>query len=124
MLKYFFRYKFSILLAGIIVLLSLIPSSSLPDSSFFSIGYLDKIVHFCMYASLGFLVLLESRCYYDCQKYHLVLLFLVFFMSAVIELLQATVVYSRAAEWKDLIANFVGLVAGYAGYRIFRLIIS
>ena len=124
MLKYFFRYKFSILLAGIIVLLSLVPSSSFPDSSLFSIGYLDKIVHLCMYASLGFVVLLESRCQYDCRKYHLVLLLIVFLMSAFIELLQATVVYSRNAEWKDLIANFTGLVAAYAGYRIFRLIIS
>ena len=124
MLKYLFRYKLSILLAGIIALLSLIPSSSMPDSSLFSIGYLDKIVHFGMYASLGFVALLESRCHYNCRAYHMILLFFIFALSAMIEVLQATVVYSRAAEWKDLVANFAGLIASYIGYRIIRMIIS
>lgn len=124
MLSYAFQYKFSILVAIIIALLSLIPSSSMPDSSLFSIGPLDKIVHFSMYGSFGFIALLENRCKMNCRSLHFLLILTIFTMSAVLEILQATVVETRSAEWMDLIANFSGLVAGYIAYRIFRNIRS
>ena len=120
MLSYVFRYKFSILLAIVIAMLSLVPSSSMPDSSLFSIKFLDKIVHFSMYALFGFVALLESRCKGQCVQFHLFLCVSIFIMSAVIEVLQATVVATRAAEWFDLLANFSGVVAGYIAFRIFR----
>jgi len=41
-------------------------------------------------------------------------------MSAILEILQATVVATRSAEWMDLFANFCGLGGGYLAYRIFR----
>ncbi|MEN8155789.1 MAG: VanZ family protein [Bacteroidota bacterium] len=118
MLKYLFRYKFSILLAGFIALLSLLPSSSMPDSSLFSISYLDKIVHFSMYGFFGFVSLLETRCKERCLRLHMLLLIIIFIMSTTLEVLQATVVASRSAEWLDLLANLSGLVAGYFAYRI------
>jgi len=124
MLNYFFQYKFSILVAGFIVLLSLIPNDRMPESSLFDIGYLDKIVHFGMYSFLGFVTLLENRCHDQCRRQHLILLLSVFSLSAVIEILQATVVSSRSAEWKDLLANLSGLLAGYAAYRIIRQVRS
>ena len=120
MLSYMIRYKFTILLAILIVLLSLVPSSSMPSSRIFNIPYLDKLVHFAMYASIGFVALMESRCLKSCQLFHLILVLLIFLMSAVIEVLQATVVATRAAEWYDLFANISGLVAGYVAYRILR----
>jgi VanZ family protein len=120
MLSYVFRYKFTILLAIIIVLLSLVPSSSMPSSRLFNIPYLDKLVHISMYASIGFVALMESRCIKNCQRFHLLLVLVIFVMSAIIEVLQATVVATRAAEWFDLFANFSGLVAGYVTYRILR----
>ena len=118
MLSYLFQYKFSILLAGFIALLSLLPSSSIPDSSLFSINSLDKLVHFGMYGFFGFVALLESRCQKPCISPHLVLIFSIFILSTIIELLQATVVASRSAEWLDLVANGAGLAAGYVAYRI------
>lgn len=124
MLNLIIRYKFTVLLAVIIIMLSLIPSSSMPDSSLFSIRSLDKIVHFGLYAFFGWVALLESRCNHACLGFHVLLLFSIFFMSAVIEVLQATVVASRSAEWFDLLANFGGLTAGYFAYRVFRYIIS
>lgn len=120
MLNYVFRYKFSILLAILISLLSLVPSSSMPDSSLFSIPFLDKIVHLSMYTLFGFVALLESRCQTHCRLFHLLLIIIIFVLSAVIEVLQATVVATRAAEWLDLLANFLGLVAGYIGFLLFR----
>ena len=120
MLSYMFRYKFTILLAFLIVLLSLVPSSSMPSSRIFNIPYLDKLVHFSMYASIGFEALMESRCVKNCQVFHLILVLVIFMMSAIIEVLQATVIATRAAEWFDLFSNFSGLVAGYVAYRILR----
>ena len=120
MLSYVFQYKFSILLAIVIAMLSLLPSSSMPDSPLFSIPFLDKIVHFSMYASFGFVALLECRCKGQCIRFHLLLLMVIFIMSAIIEVLQATVVSTRAAEWFDLFANFTGLLAGYIAFRVIR----
>lgn len=120
MLSYVFQYKFSILLAIVIAMLSLLPSSSMPDSSLFSIPFLDKIVHFSMYASFGFVALLECRCKGQCVRFHLLLLMVIFIMSAIIEVLQATVVPTRAAEWFDLFANFTGLLSGYITFRVIR----
>ena len=120
MLSYVFRYKFSILLAILIALLSLVPSSSLPDSSLFSIKFLDKFIHFSMYTLFGFVALLESRCQIQCVRFHLLLIMIIFIMSTVIEVLQATVVATRSAEWFDLLANFFGLLAGYIAFRIFK----
>ena len=120
MLSYVFRYKFTILLAIVIVLLSLVPSSSMPSSRLFNIPYLDKLVHFSMYASIGFVALMECKCRDKCYKPHFLLILFLFLMSAIIEVLQATVVATRAAEWFDLFANFSGLVAGYVAFRILR----
>jgi len=130
MLRYVFRYKYSILLVILIALLCLIPSSSIPYTSLFYIPYFDKIVHFSMYASLGFVAFMESRITRQYSINHLYIMIAIFSMSGVIEILQATVVPSRAAEWTDLLANFIGLLSGYlafrllGGFRIFRFLKS
>jgi VanZ family protein len=92
----------------------------MPDSALFSIRFLDKIVHFSLYAFFGFIALLESRCQIQCIRFHMLLILTIFIMSAVIEILQATVVATRSAEWLDLLANFSGLVAGYIAFRMFH----
>ena len=117
MLSYIIRYKFSILIAISIALVSLIPSNNFPDSSLFSIPYMDKIVHFSMYSLFGFVAMLESRCPKHCLGFQLLLILAIFILSALIEVLQATLVATRQAEWLDLLANFSGLAAGYLAYR-------
>ncbi len=124
MLKYIIQYKFSILLALVIALLSLLPDSSIPHTSLFSFRFVDKIVHFSMYGAFGFTALLENRCKQRCAAAHFLLLFIILLLSAAIEVLQATVVETRSAEWLDLLANGAGLTGGYAAFRIFRLIIA
>ena len=130
MLRYMFQYKFSILLAFVIALLSLAPSSRLPDTALYSIPYIDKITHCIMYGSLGFVALMENRCSRNCRIYHFIILLGILLVSALIEVLQATVVPSRASEWADILANFLGLLAGYfafrllGGFRIFRFLKS
>lgn len=124
MLNYIFQYKFTILMATVIALLSLLPDSSMPDSSIFSIRFLDKIVHFSMYAAIGFIALLESRCSGQCRAFHFLLLLGILMLSALIEVFQATLVATRSAEWLDLAANSLGLISGYIAYRLFWLIRS
>lgn len=118
MLSYVFQYKFTILLALVIALLSLIPGQNMPGSFLFAIPHYDKMIHLGMYAALGFVALVESRKSPPRLALHMLIVFSIFALSALIEILQATVVASRAAEWYDLLANFLGLVAGYIAYRI------
>ncbi len=124
MLKTIFQYKFTILMAMLIALLSLLPDSSLPHPSLFAFRFFDKFVHFSMYAAIGFVALLEARCREHCRARHLLILMEILVLSALIEVLQATLVASRAAEWFDLMANALGLVGGYVAYRLFLLIRS
>jgi VanZ family protein len=118
MLRYVFRYKFSILLAILIALLSLIPGSSMPGSSLFYIPHIDKMIHFSMYGLLIFVAMIESRCVQRCTSHHLLLILGIFMLSGLIEILQATVIASRGAEWFDLLANLIGLIAGYIAFRL------
>ena len=118
MLSYVFQYKFTILLVLVIALLSLLPGENMPGSFLFSIPHFDKIIHMGMYASLGFVALTESRLDPPRLARHVLLLFAIFAMSALIEILQATVVASRSAEWFDLLSNFLGLILGYIAHRI------
>lgn len=124
MLNFLIGYKFSIILAMIIALLSLIPGSSMPETPLFSVTALDKIAHFSLYALLSFVALLESRCQPCCPRYHMVLLLVIFLLSTVIEVLQATVIATRSAEWFDLLANFTGTGTGYVAFRCFKSIRS
>jgi len=71
-----------------------------------------------MYGALGFVALAESRKSPPRLAIHMLIIFSIFALSALIEILQATVIASRAAEWYDLLANFLGLLAGYLAFRL------
>lgn len=119
MLRYLFQYKFSILLSLAIVVLSLLPAKDFPFDSVYRIPHIDKIVHVLMYASLGFVVLIESRCSENCIRLYFFVLLGIFLASVIIELLQATVISSRGAEWFDVLANFLGLLGAYIAFVLF-----
>jgi VanZ family protein len=71
-----------------------------------------------MYGFFGLVALLESRCPYKCHRFHFALISSILVLSTLIEVLQATVVATRSAEWLDLVANLLGLLGGYLVYRI------
>jgi len=77
-----------------------------------------------MYAFFGFVALLESRCQLNCRRYYMLLIGSIFGLSAILEVLQATIVATRSAEWLDMLANFTGLWAGYFSFRLFKTIKS
>lgn len=118
MLSYALQYKFSILLAIVIALLSLVPASNFPFDPLYNIPYIDKFVHISMYASLGFVALQECRCTNACHRLYLFILFAILLASVLIEVLQATIISSRGAEWFDILANFAGLLGAYVAFRL------
>ena len=73
-----------------------------------------------MYGSFGLTALLERRCQERCFPRELLLLLLIFSISLLMEVLQATVVATRAAEWFDLAANFLGLAGAWLTYSLLR----
>ena len=54
-----------------------------------------------------------------CYLNHFFIALGILLASLLIEVLQATVVASRAAEWSDLLANFMGLLGAYLAFRLF-----
>jgi len=83
-----------------------------------------------MYASLGFVALMECRCSGKCLGLYVLIIISILLASVLIEILQATVIASRGAEWFDVLANALGLLAAYfafrliGGFRIFRFLRS
>lgn len=118
MLRYVFQYKFTILLTCVIVVLSLLPAKDFPFDSVYDIPHIDKFVHVLMYTSLGFVALMESRCSDKCFGSYSIVLMGILFASLLIEVLQATLIASRGAEWLDLLANSLGLAAAYIAFRL------
>jgi len=103
----------------VIVLLSLIPAKDFPFDSVYNIPHIDKIVHILMYGSLGFVALMECRCSGKCTRLYSFILLGILLASVLIEILQATVISSRGAEWFDVLANFTALIAAYIAFRLF-----
>jgi VanZ family protein len=109
------RITLSIFYLIIIVLLSLLPSSDLPNIPYFS-GE-DKWIHICMYLGLGFLTCwsLDTRGRRMPPLY--VLLTGVFLWGVLMEVLQRLMSNGRSMEILDMLANLAGAVAGLIVYR-------
>jgi len=113
--KPWLRITLSLLYLIVIVLMSLLPSSNLPNIPYFS-GE-DKWIHFCMYAGLGFLTCwsLDTRGRRMPPLY--VLLIGVFLWGVLMEILQRLMSNGRSMEILDMLANLAGAVAGLMVYR-------
>ena len=114
--KPWLRITLSLVYLVVIVLLSLLPSSNLPNIPYFS-GE-DKWIHFCMYAGLGFLTCwsLDTRGRRMPPLY--VLLIGVFLWGVLMEILQRLMSNGRSMELLDMLANLAGAVAGLIVYRL------
>lgn len=96
----------TLLLMGIIAVLSLTPLPALPR-----ISGSDKTHHFIAYAALAYPVSLAAAAFAQPKRVWFVLLAMVVF-SGCIELIQPFV--NRYGEWLDMAANVGGLLCGYA----------
>jgi len=100
----------------IIFILSSIPGNNIPKITQFKIPHLDKIVHFIMYSTLQFLVLVEYYKNYT-QKYPLVNVVLIsvtlsVFYGVIMEILQSLFFINRTGSFYDILANSTGAIIG------------
>jgi len=100
----------------IIFILSSVPGNNIPKIAPFKIPHLDKIVHFIMYFTLQFLVLVEYYKNYT-QKYSLANAVFVSVMFSVLygvtmEILQFLFFINRTGSFYDILANSTGAIIG------------
>jgi glycopeptide antibiotics resistance protein len=117
-MKILLFWKPAIWLAAISYL-SLVPGGNFPVIPLFNIPGFDKLVHFVFYFFLCVL-LIKPLSKTTKFPYGLAAVFSVAF-SGIIEILQAVLTVSRKGDITDLLANFMGVIAGLI---VFRLIIS
>lgn len=116
-IKPWLRYTLSAIYLVTIVLLSLLPTSDLPDVPLFS-GE-DKYIHICMYLGLGFLACWSLDFRDRKQLPSLIYLLVgVTFWGVLMEILQRLMSNGRGMEFMDMLANFAGAIAGLVLYKI------
>lgn len=120
-----YRYKFTIILGFLIILLSLLPSSSFPSNPVTAWRGFDKLIHFSMYAVLSFTIFFEMRCSSRCLIKYAITGVAILAFSSLLEFFQL-LFYSlhRSAELLDFVANLLGILSGLALYIFYRSIKS
>ncbi len=115
------QYKFSIVVAIIITILSLVNNSQLPSVGFFGIKNFDKIIHIMMYMSLSYVFFIEQNLkkYKEQRSYKVpnwMVLLLLIFMGGLIEIIQPHI-SNRSCDLYDFISNTIGAFLGYILYH-------
>ena len=108
------RFRLTILIATVILILSLMPGSSLPGISWGDMVSLDKWAHFIMYGSLSFVWAYEwlpSDTSRQLKRYIMILTATAVF-GVMLESLQLILNSDRYFEVLDIIANIIGSMAG------------
>ena len=113
-IKPLLRKTLGIFYLTLIALLSLLPTSSFPDISYFS-GE-DKIIHFGMYAGLGFMACWSLNISSNRFKSYPLLLLFVFMWGVLMEILQRLMANGRSLEFMDMLANLGGAIVGLLAY--------
>jgi VanZ family protein len=104
------KYKFSILIALIIMYLSLASSHTFDKVPFVNFPYADKIVHFLMYFGLMSVIIFENRKIIK-SIYALFLTGIIpFFYGILLEILQATLTTTRSGSIYDALADGAGVI--------------
>lgn len=110
---YIRRYRITLLLAIIIVLLSLMPIADIKITV--QVPLLDKWTHMVMYGMLTLAIWLDYKRSH--QQYNAKRLFLFAFLSpiamgGILELMQTYLTTCRSGEWLDFVANTIGVSLG------------
>jgi VanZ family protein len=115
--KTWLRKTLAALYLAVIAILSLMPVNDLPHFTVFPA--IDKAVHFSMYFGLSFLVCWSLEVNRDRMKPLYLMLAGVFMYGVLMEILQRTMHNGRNFDFRDMIANLTGAVAGILLYRYF-----
>ncbi|MBE2247652.1 MAG: VanZ family protein [Candidatus Competibacteraceae bacterium] len=95
------------------------PASEVPRTPFLSF---DKFFHVAMFAFLSFQLMVGLRKQYQFPKlrYHAIKFSLIFGLLYGIytELMQGWLMPGRFADWKDMLANSIGIFLGWATFAL------
>lgn len=105
------RNLLSITVALIISYLSLTGSDTFDKVPLFNIPYLDKIVHFLMYAGLMTVILFENRKILIRPSHIFYAALIPFFYGILMEILQVFITDTRSGSIYDALFNTSGIIA-------------
>ena len=109
------RITLNLIYIGIVALLSLLPSNSLPKVHLFEGA--DKIVHFCMYLGLTMLSCWTIHAELNSARYSL-LVILPISWGIIMEILQYLMQIGRSFEFVDILSNSIGAFCGLFLYLL------
>ncbi|MBS2212513.1 VanZ family protein [Carboxylicivirga mesophila] len=114
MIYYFKKYHKTLSIIFIITLLSLINTSKIKPDDLSLIPHFDKIVHFLMYFTLGFVFMFEYYIHHHQTITRISkILILPLLYGGLMELLQISVTTYRSGDWWDMLANGCGILTAY-----------
>ncbi len=121
MIYYFKKYHKTLGIILIITLLSLLNTSKIQPDNLKQIPHFDKIVHFLMYFTLGFVFMFEYYVHHHktITKISKILI-LPLLYGGLMEILQHLLTTDRSGNWKDMLANSCGLFAAFFVVKLFR----
>lgn len=103
----------------------MIPGNNISPVSVFPFPMIDKLAHFIVFFVLSLFLFADIRKNnpFSLKKTALLVFFVNFFYGLMIEVLQLFFILYRSAEFLDLVANTLGIIAGcmlQIKYRIIR----
>ena len=114
-MKLILRYKYSVLVALVIIILSTIPIPEIKHLE--GVPLIDKWVHFLMYAVMSVAMWIDQKNSTQplSVTYYLWMLIIPSCLGGILELVQAYLTTCRSGEWLDAIADTIGAVIGTVG---------
>lgn len=110
-----------VLFAVFILVLSVMPTDLGGGPPSFYFPGMDKLIHAAMYGTFTMVVLLTYyRNAHIASRAPLLLMLFVWLYSGLMELVQYLFIEFRSGEWRDLIANLVGILLGALLVMLFR----
>ncbi len=121
MIYYFKKYHKTLTTIFIITLLSLINTTRINPDDLRLIPHFDKIVHFLMYLTLGFVFMFEYYIHHHktISKISKILI-LPLIYGGLMELLQLLITSYRSGDWWDMLANSCGIFTAFFFVKALR----
>lgn len=117
-MKNFYR---STIVAIIILVLSVLDFSDIDKEKVELIPHLDKIVHFCMYAGLNFILLLDFRKQGKLNRFLILSTIIACLYGFGMEIIQLTLTNYRGFELLDFMTNCLGAISSVFVFRFLIL---
>jgi VanZ family protein len=114
------KYKFSLVLSLVILILSLKSAEDLNKVQFLNIPHFDKFVHSCMYFALMSLLIYETRRHSLKVPNVMLLAAFPFIYGILLEILQSTVTTTRSGSFYDAAFNTLGIFLSILVWIIIR----